>query len=387
MTTAPLSFILESAHLQQLFDALARHGYHIIGPTLGDQAIIYDEITSVDDLPVGWVDEQSGGTYRLHQTKTPIYFGCTTAVQSWKRWLHPPTEVLWRARRTDSQFEILADEQPTPRYAFIGVRPCELQAIRIQDRVFLEGEFVEARYRARREAAFIIAVNCGRAGNTCFCASMGSGPEAREGFDLALTEVLEGDRHYFVVKTGSAAGQALLAEIPHQPAGDAEIEAAARIIADTSAHMGRELNVDGLRDLLYRNYEHPRWEAVAQRCLSCGNCTLVCPTCFCVTIEDATNLNGDEAQRVRKWDSCFTMDFSYIHGGSVRYSAKSRYRQWMTHKLATWVDQFGTFGCVGCGRCITWCPVGIDITEEARLIRAADNQTVVNKKANHDESV
>ena len=83
-------------------------------------------------------------------------------------------------------------------------------------------------------------------------------------------------------------------------------------------------------------------------------------------------LYGARAERWRKWDSCFTLDFSYIHGGSVRTSAAARYRQWLSHKLATWIDQFGSSGCVGCGRCITWCPVGIDITEEVAAIRASE---------------
>ena len=96
---------------------------------------------------------------------------------------------------------------------------------------------------------------------------------------------------------------------------------------------------------------------------------MVCPTCFCTTVEDHSDLAGETAERVRSWDSCFTLDFSYVHGGSVRTETQSRYRQWMTHKLASWIDQFGTSGCVGCGRCITWCPVGIDITEEAAAIR------------------
>jgi Fe-S-cluster-containing hydrogenase component 2 len=129
------------------------------------------------------------------------------------------------------------------------------------------------------------------------------------------------------------------------------------------------MDTTGIRDLLYTNFDHPRWDNVAQRCLTCANCTMVCPTCFCTTVEDVSDVTGSHAERWRKWDSCFSQNFSYIHGGSVRSSAKSRYRQWMTHKLASWIDQFGSSGCVGCGRCITWCPVGIDITEEVRAIR------------------
>ena len=136
--------------------------------------------------------------------------------------------------------------------------------------------------------------------------------------------------------------------------------------------MGRSMDTCNIKDLFYRNLEHPRWNNVAERCLTCANCTMVCPTCFCTTIEDVTDLTGEHAERWRKLDSCFTMDFSYIHGGSVRASTKSRYRHWITHKLATWIDQFGTSGCVGFGRCITWCPVAIDITEEVHAIRKSE---------------
>jgi Fe-S-cluster-containing hydrogenase component 2 len=132
------------------------------------------------------------------------------------------------------------------------------------------------------------------------------------------------------------------------------------------------MDTSGIKELLYRNPEHPRWDDVAERCLACTNCTLVCPTCFCGSVEDVTDLVGETAERWRRWDSCFTLDHSFLHGGSVRSSTRARYRQWLTHKLASWIDQFGTSGCIGCGRCITWCPVGIDITEEVAAIRATD---------------
>jgi sulfhydrogenase subunit beta (sulfur reductase) len=272
---------------------------------------------------------------------------------------------LWQARVDEhgALTDMREPPQAAPRYAFFGARSCELHAAGILDRVL-----------GRSEDAFIVAVQCGPAGGTCFCVSMNTGPVAEQGFDLALTEVLEGPRHYFAVEVGSERGAEVLADVSHSNAVDAERDQAAAVHARTTSQMGRELDVSDIKEMLYRNYENPRWDEVADRCLTCGNCTMVCPTCFCTTVEDVTDLEGEHVERHQRWDSCFTVDYSHIHGGAVRGSARSRYRQWMTHKLATWQDQFGTSGCVGCGRCITWCPVGIDLTEEARAIRESEER-------------
>ena len=371
--TVPNHWLIERQDFQQLFDLLRTRGYQLIGPTVRDNTIVYDELCQVTDLPMGWTDEQEGGRYRLQRRTDQALFGYTLGPHAWKQFLQPPLLRLWQAVRKHSAVEIVAEAEAPPRYAFIGVRACELHAMQIQDKVFLEGAYVDSIYQARREQAFIVAVNCGQAGNTCFCASMATGPQVGSGYDLALTEVLSGDRHYFVTTVGTALGADVLDAIPHRSAGTDEVAAAASIIAETAAHMGRTLETTGLQELLYRNLEDPHWEEVANRCLTCGNCTMVCPTCFCTTVEDVTDLTGERAERWRKADSCFNIDFSHIYGGSIRAAAKARYRQWMTHKLATWIDQFGVAGCVGCGRCITWCPVGIDITAEARALQTAQH--------------
>jgi formate hydrogenlyase subunit 6/NADH:ubiquinone oxidoreductase subunit I len=253
------------------------------------------------------------------------------------------------------------------------VRACELHAIAVHDDVFLHGQYVDPSYRSRRESLFIVAVNCGQAGGNCFCVSMNTGPKATFGFDLALTELPLNGQAKVLIEVGSERGAEVLSDIPHEKASDGHRKAAESVVAATAGHMGRTLDTRDIKELLYRNSENPAWDNVAARCLSCANCTMVCPTCFCTTVEDTTDLAGGSAERWRRWDSCFTLDFSYIHGGSVRATAKSRFRQWMTHKLAAWIDQFGKSGCVGCGRCITWCPVGIDITVEARVIRESES--------------
>ena len=364
----PSRSVVDLAALNQLIPALTRRDYHVIGPTVRDGAIVYDTLRALEDLPAGWTDEQEAGRYRLKKRNDRALFGYVVGPQSWKKFLHPPDVRLFEAQRDGATFRILNNAAPPPRYAFLGVRACELAAIRVQDRVLIEDRFTDPTYHARRRHTFIVAVNCTQSAPTCFCTSMKTGPRATHTFDLALTEMIAPDRHQFVVEVGTPAGADVLRDLDHRDAPQDLCLRADQAI-DRAAVQLRTLDTTGIRDLLYDNFDHPRWDNVAARCLSCANCTMVCPTCFCTTVEDVTDVTGDHAERWRRWDSCFTQDFSYIHGGSVRTSPKSRYRQWMTHKLASWIDQFGTSGCVGCGRCITWCPVGIDITQEVRAIR------------------
>ena len=372
MTTG-LPALLLREHFDMLLDALARRGYKVVGPTVSEGTIVYDEVSRADDLPVGWTDEQEGGRYRLKRRDDAALFGYAVGAQSWKQYLHPPRLRLVKADRDASgrmSFSDGDDAEPE-RLAFLGMRSCELHAMKIQDRVFLGSGVTDTHYERRRKRVFSIGVSCGTAGGTCFCVSMGTGPQVtdRTPHDLALTEVIEEDRHYFVLTAGSEEGRGVLAELPVTRAGETEVSAAKQRVDQAAATMGRRMNADGVRELLLENLEHPRWDDVAQRCLTCANCTLVCPTCFCTTVEDVTDLTGDHAERWRRWDSCFTLDFTWMHGGGARQSAKSRYRQWLTHKLSTWHDQFGSSGCVGCGRCITWCPVGIDLTREIAAFR------------------
>jgi ferredoxin len=363
---------MDRSGFDTLLEELQRRGFQTVGPSVRDGAIVYDAITRSSDLPVGYTDRQEAGVYRLEERADGALFGYVVGPHSWKRFLLPPVTTLWTARRHTRGFAVQETQEAASPYAFLGMRACELAAVDVQDRVFLQQTYVDALYAQRRQGAFFVAVNCGMAGRTCFCASMNTGPRVTGGYDLALTEILEAEPHYFVVDVGSVRGAEVMAEVDFEVADTVDLNRCETVTRTAESQIVRRMDTTNIRNLLYSNYEHPRWAQVAQRCLTCANCTMVCPTCFCSTVEDVTDLWGQEASRRRVWDSCFTMDFSYMHGGHARSSTRSRYRQWLTHKLATWIDQFGTSGCVGCGRCITWCPVGIDITEELRAICADD---------------
>jgi len=350
--------------LQRLIDLLHEDGRQVIGPTVADGAIVLDRIDSVADLPAGWGALQAPGRFTLVRRDDERLFEYNVGPMSWKRYTFPATAPLTTVRGSADEVTYEPAPRAIPKLAFLGVRACEIAGILVQDRVLLGGPFIDEDYRDRRAAALIIAVQCTTAASTCFCSSMGTGPEVRGGHDLVLTELDDG----FVVEPGSAAGRALLERLPTVPATADQVADVVGAVSAARLAMGNGVATVGLKDRLLAQLEHPRWAEVAERCLTCTNCTLVCPTCFCTSVVQRSELVGTASGSVRAWDSCFNPGFARVAGGNFRSRPRDRYRQWLTHKFATWVDQFGTFGCVGCGRCITWCPVGIDVREELAAI-------------------
>lgn len=363
--------LLDAAALHRLVEVLIGRGYHVIGPTLRDNAIVLDELSSAAELPRGWGVEVAPGHYRVRRRDDDAAFAHSAGPQSWKQFLHPPRRRLWSGTRDGSA--TTESDGEVPRYAFLGVRGCDLAAIATLDRVLGRGPYGDDSFIRRHRRLFVVAVNCTEPGGLCFCTSMGTGPAAGPGYDLALTERVDGDAVTYLVDVGTQEGADVLAAIPHRPAGGAEIDSGRAEVEAAAHRMGRQMPDTDLRDLLIRSRESPQWEEVAGRCLTCGNCTMVCPTCYCTSTEDVSDLTGQHAERWQHWASCYEFDFTYVHGGgSVRQSGASRYRHWLTHKLGTWHDQFDMSGCVGCGRCIAWCPTGIDITEEMNKMARDD---------------
>ncbi|MFP4310355.1 MAG: 4Fe-4S dicluster domain-containing protein [Nitriliruptoraceae bacterium] len=377
--------VLDEPHLGALLEALREDGYEVVGPTEVDGAIVHGPVTEVADLPQGVGDEQGPGRYELTRSDDDAWFGYAVGPSSAKRRLLPPRHPLWTAQaQDDASFAIDEAVPPPSRTAFLGLKPCEAAAIAIQDRVLLQGPVADEVYAANRDDVLLIAVECQAPAATCFCPSMGTGPgleldgeaahPAAGLVDLVLTE-LPAPTHKLLARAGTERGRDLLERLDAPAATDDDLAARDRVLTEAAERIRRHLDADAVHDLLLGNLEHPHWDAIAERCLACANCTLVCPTCFCTTVEDRTDLAGTTASRERRWDSCFSLEFTHTGPSSVRTTTRARYRQWLTHKLATWTDQFGTSGCVGCGRCIAWCPVGIDLTEEVATIRRTSEDT------------
>ncbi|MDH3710427.1 MAG: 4Fe-4S dicluster domain-containing protein [Cyclobacteriaceae bacterium] len=361
------AFRTDTQGLESLFALLSDQGYAQMGPVVRDGAIMLGEINSFDELAQGYTDEQAKGHYRIKPIPTRGLFQYAVGPQSFKQYLHPPRRKLWSTHGSQEKFTIEEGNEPE-KMVFWGVRSCDLEAIKILDRIFLEGAFVNKWYQQAREQLVIIAASCPVPSANCFCTSTNTGPKPESDFDIAIHEIMDHDCCYYILETGSHKGEKLIQKLRIQKVSEEELDSLERMIEKAASSMEKRFEPAEAADLLKKTLEHKHWDEVGSRCLSCANCTMVCPTCFCTSTEDITEITGEHSERWLRWDSCFNGDFSYIHGGKIRDSTRSRYRQWMTHKLSYWYEQFGTSGCVGCGRCITWCPVGIDIIEELEAL-------------------
>ncbi len=353
--------------------------HRIIGPKIENDVIVLKDI-DFDDIPAGYRDRQGKGIYKLSspQSSQPTagpaktMFSFSVGPDSFKRFLHPPfMEELFTFRKSKKGLYVKPVVKEDKPLAFIGVRACDIAALKKLDKVFLGGAVRDSTYSSLRKDLLVIGVNCVYPGGNCFCHSMGTGPEIRDAFDVALSEIDE----YFLLEAGTARGKEIMDALPSEEIDNSDRDKKTSAIESCIRLIRKSVGTHELPALIYRNLEHPRWAEVAKLDLECGNCTQVCPTCFCNSSYDYLLLPGISKKaeisgtRVRTWDSCFSVNFARVHGGNFRPSRSARYRHWMTHKLAYSIEQHGSPDCVGCGRCITWCPAGIDITEELEAIR------------------
>ncbi len=359
-----LAFLAREA-FASLLQLLQKSGYHTVGPQVREGAIVFDTLNTIDHLPKGVHDQQAAGQYRLKQSDSPRLFAWANGPQGIKPFVFSPKEALWRSQRSESgTLTFTAIEPEVKPTAIIGVRPCDIAALYLQDKHFLQQESLDPSYQKRREQLLLIVVNCTHPAKTCFCASTGDGPQANYGYDIALTELDDG----FLLEAHNQRGHQLIEKLPIQPATEQQQRLAEQALTKAANQQTRQLPGQNLNQKLFENLKHPQWQDIAERCLSCGNCTAVCPSCFCHSEGELAALDGHSSEHYREWDSCFSPGHSHIHGITIRADTRTKYRQWLTHKLGSWHTQYGRSGCVGCGRCISWCPAGIDLTAEVSII-------------------
>ncbi len=319
---------------------------------------------------IGPVEKEGHFVFSLIEEVNDLVMDYDTTMLGPRKFIFLPEEKICTIYQKDQGFTI-KKVQDVPGQLLIGVHSCDLHAILVLDKVFLLKSFQDHNYRLRRENTLIMALNCTKVCPTCFCSSMGTGPfvELDKGFDFLLTDCGES----YLIESFSEKAKDLLLPLNLPQADDSLFKKKEQLFQELKGRFIKNLDTTNLVQTLLENQDHPVWQRTAEeRCLGCTNCTMVCPTCFCFNVKDKISFDLKECDRVRYWDSCQELHFAEVHGANYRSSRKARLRQFVTHKLATWVEQFGCFGCIGCGRCMYWCPTHIDLTEMAKEVQKSN---------------
>lgn len=364
-------FILSKKQLKQLFALLKQEAFSLIGPVVKDGVISYEEVPVLEELASSVQDKQSPAFYSLKKTNKPYFFSYANGFSSLKKFFFPAQRELFSLKRDkNKRFNIFYPDKPNKKLAFFGIKPCDLAALVVQDKIFMEGDYQDIYYQNLRKNSFIVVANCTHPSENCFCTSFNTGPAVKnkESLDISLTEILEADKHYFIAEAFSERAREYFRKLKVPLAKEKDKKMFNKTIEKSARKIKKRVNEEEIKKFFPLSYENYYWREIGKRCLGCGNCTLVCPSCFCSTVLEKSNIGATEAERVKVWDSCFNVEFSYIHPAAVRKNIYSRYRQWLMHKFFNWYKQFKTSGCVGCGRCISWCPVGIDVRDEVNNI-------------------
>jgi ferredoxin len=320
-----------------------RSEYRVFGPVREKDQAIFKEISSSGELFIEYA---------------------STMLSPGKMFIYKPKEDILRFRMEDT----LSIEECSPeieKQVIVGIHSCDIHAILYLDKTFL-GAFTDPYYKARRDNSFLIALNCMQVSENCFCSSVGTGPhlKAQSGYDIVLTDFEED----YLVELKSARSFELF-NLKGKKAGPGVWKGKSKKEESLLKSFKKIIDVKGIDDLFMKNLDHHVWaETADERCLSCSNCVMVCPTCFCYDIVDEMSMDLTEVRRFRQLDACQDLRFAAVHGGNFRGTRASRLRQFVMHNL-NYTSQYGLIKTVGCGRCITWCPTKIDLTEMAKEIQ------------------
>ena len=343
----PSDFIVPRSAFLQWLNALRRE-FLVSGPVTEAGNTSFRDISAADELDFSYV---------------------STMLPPGKLYLYEPLQNMFSISLNGEGK--ISEVRPDPAIrVLVGVHACDTHAILYLDKTFL-GAFRDPYYEARRRNTLIISLNCNSVGPNCFCSSMGTGPflGVENGYDMLITGI-EDD---FLAEVRTERMIRLFSFPEARKAGPGDFRKKEEKEQDLRAKFRKEIRIENLSGLLIGNPDHPVWRRTAQDlCLSCSNCVMVCPTCFCYDVVDEISMDMKSVRRFRQWDACQDAKFAEVHGGNFRSRRSARLRQFVTHKLDQ-THQYGVFGTVGCGRCITWCPTGIDLTEMAKEVQKSES--------------
>ncbi|ABO48689.1 4Fe-4S ferredoxin, iron-sulfur binding domain protein [Desulforamulus reducens MI-1] len=333
--------ILNKSETASLLDKLANE-YRVIAPVEKEGLVQFAAIQKGEEAKLDYMNAKKPG----------------------KEILFPQSEELY-SYTVDAEGVRMQDNVDPKATIVFGMRPCDVKSMVLLDNVFKNDQYEDVYYLTRRANTLIVGLGCNEPSATCFCSSMSCGPFAKEGSDIFLTDIGEA----YVVEGISEKGKELLAKLGLAEASAEAKGQAAKLQEETKAD--GSVNIEGLAEKLGGMFEHPYWDSLYEKCLGCGACTYLCPTCHCFDIADeATDCNGC---RVRNWDACMFPLFT-LHGSghNPRPGGKARWRQRLMHKFNYFVERYNATACVGCGRCIKNCPVNLDIRQVLADVRALD---------------
>lgn len=284
-----------------------------------------------------------------------------------KELMFPETETLFRYRLGEDDIEPEAPDSSEKRAVF-WIRPCDAQSYSILDKLF-GWDYPDPYYQNRREATTLVGLACEDPCANCFCTSLGGGPAAEEHLDALMFDL--GDVFYLKTLTEKGEELAGAADSVLDKADDASVKAAGKQADEAEGKISRKIDTQGIPEKLPGLYGSPFWEQFSDRCLGCGICTFLCPTCHCFDIQDETD--HFDGRRARMWDTCMFCEYSlHASGHNPRPTRKERTRNRISHKYSYYPENFGVIACVGCGRCINFCPVNIDILDILEKSREAE---------------
>ena len=310
--------------------------YELIAPVKRDNLVVFDRVDSAGE----------------------VLFNYSNTVKSAKELLLPQSETLFTYNSMDHSASIETHFNDAAPKLLFGVRPCDAKSFLLLDKVFDGERYKDAYYLNRRANTLVVTIGCVQPRTTCFCTSVNGGPFSEDGSDLMLIDI--GDA--YVVKVTSDRGAGLLEGAELEDAGEDDLASMKRVIQDAEASMSPKLAIEGRQENLESIFDDPIWGPLTEKCLGCGVCTYLCPTCHCFDIIDEAR--DSQGERIRLWDSCQFSQFTLQASGfNPRLTNKERLRQRVMHKFSYFPKNYGLTGCVGCGRCIQECPVNLDIRD------------------------